>query len=149
MSACDAERTFVNPHAVFQAWLAVHDTMVFERLKNDKPAFKSLGFSGYEIETLEKQVTSDTPKCLSMTIADGDNNIVTTEVLLSQKFDGCLVGALLHSFGIAASDISAETLIDVCALYEARRLGLRDRRGLAREITKLRDRCMTKAVNIR
>jgi hypothetical protein len=122
----------------------VHDTKVFERLKNDKSAFKSLGFSDYEIETLEKQ-TTDTSKCLTMTVTDGNNGIVTTVVLLSQKFDGCLVGALLQSFGIATSDISAETLIDTCVLYEGRRIGLRDREGLAREIPKLRDRCIAGA----
>jgi hypothetical protein len=127
----------------------VHDTKVFERLKNNKPAFKSLGFSDYEITTLEKQVTSDSPKCLTMTITDGNNNIVTTIILLSEKFDGCLVGGLLNSFGIAASDISAKTLIDVCVLYEGRRLGLRDRQGLTQESPRLRDLCIAKAGEIK
>jgi hypothetical protein len=88
------------------------------RLKYDKPAFKSLGFSDYEIETLEKQVTSESPKCLTMTVTDGNNGIVTTVILLSERFNSCLVSGMLSSFGIAASDISAETLIDVCVLYE-------------------------------
>jgi hypothetical protein len=127
----------------------VHDTKVFARLKNDKPAFKSLGFSDYELETLEKQVTSDSPKCLTMTLADGDNGIVNTVVLLSEKFDGCLVGALLSSFGVTAPDINAETLIDVCVLYEGRRLGLRDRQGLARESSRLRNVCIAKAGEIK
>ncbi|KJC55302.1 hypothetical protein UB31_02215 [Bradyrhizobium sp. LTSP849] len=96
----------------------VHDTKVFARLKYDKPAFKSLGFSDYEIETLEKQVTSESPKCLTMTVTDGNNGIVTTVILLSERFNSCLVSGMLSSFGIAASDISAETLIDVCVLYE-------------------------------
>jgi hypothetical protein len=123
----------------------VHETKVFARLKTDKPAFKSLGFSDYEIEMLEKQVTSDSPKCLTMTITDGNNGIVTTIILLSEKFDGCLVSALLSSFGIAASDISARSLIDVCILYEGRRRGVRDRQGLARAIPELRNLCITRA----
>jgi hypothetical protein len=127
----------------------VHDTKVFERLKNDKPAFKLLGFSDYEIATLEKQVTSDSPKCLTVTITDGNNGIATTVMLLSEKFDSCLVGGLLNSFGIAASDINAETLIDVCVLYEGRRLGLRDRQGLAREASRLRNVCIAKAGEIK
>jgi hypothetical protein len=127
----------------------VHDPQVFARLKNDKPAFKSLGFSDYELETLERQVTSDSPKCLTMTIADGNNDIVTTVILLSEKFDGCLVRALLSSFGITASDINAETLIDVCVLYEGRRLDLRDRQGLTRESSRLRNVCIAKAGEIK
>ena len=79
----------------------------------------------------------------------GKNNVTVTVILLSEKFDRCLVVGVLNSFGIAASDISAETLIDVCALYDGRRLGLRDRQSLAREIPKLRDLCITKAEAIR
>lgn len=127
----------------------VHDTKVFARLKYDKPAFKSLGFSDYEIETLEKQVTSESPKCLTMTVTDGNNGIVTTVILLSERFNSCLVSGMLSSFGIAASDISAETLIDVCVLYEGRRRGLRDRQSLTRENPKLRNLCITKAGDIR
>ncbi|MBR0857123.1 hypothetical protein [Bradyrhizobium liaoningense] len=127
----------------------VHDTKVFERLKYDKPAFKSLGFSDYEIETLEKQVTSESPKCLTMTVTDGNNGIVTTVILLSERFNNCLVSGVLSSFGIAASYISVETLIDVCILYEGRRRGLRDRQSLTRETPKLRDLCITKAGDIR
>jgi len=125
--------------------LIVHDTKVFVRLKNDKPSFKSLGFSDELMALLEKQVTSDTPKCLATTISDETNNITVTVILLSEKFDSCLLGGLLSSFGIAASDISAETLIDVCVLYEGRQLGLRDRKSLIREAPRLRNVCLAKA----
>ncbi len=127
----------------------IHDTKVFVRLKNDKPAFKTLGFADYELELLENQVTSDSPKCLTMTLTDGSNNIFTTIILLSEKFDRCLVVAELASFGIAASDISAETLIDVCVLYEGRRRGLRGRQDLTREIPGLRNLCIKQAADIR
>lgn len=122
-----------------------HDAKVFSRLRNDKSAFSSLGLPDNILETLQRQVTSDTGKCLNMTITDEKNNIVNTIVLVSEKFDGCLISGLLNTFGIAASDISARTLIDVCILYEGRRRGLRDRGSLAREISKLRELCMTTA----
>jgi hypothetical protein len=136
--------------------LIFHDTKVFSRLKDDKPAFNSVGIPDNVLRALEKQ-TTDTSRCLNMTITDGKNNIVNTIVLVSEKFDGCLVHALLHSFGIRESDseingadvsapeISAQTLIDVCILYEGRRREFRDRQSLAGEITKLRDLCIAKA----
>ena len=123
----------------------VHDTKVFSRLKNDKPSFKVLGFSDDIVTMLEARVTSDSPKCLTMTITDGKNNIVTTIILLSEKFDNCLVSGLLDSFGLTVSEINVKSLIDVCVLYEGRRRGLRDRRSLTEEIPKLRDLCITKA----
>ena len=125
--------------------LIVHDTKVFARLKNDNPAFKSLGFSDEMIAFLEKQVTSDSPKCLTTTITDEENNITGTVILLSEKFDSCLLIGLLSSFGIASSDISAETLIDACVLYEGRRQSLRDRQSLTQESARLRKLCIAKA----
>jgi hypothetical protein len=127
----------------------VHDSKVFERLKTDKPAFNVLGITDSTLNFLEKQVTSDSPKCLTMTITDGKNNIVNTVVLLSEKFDACLTGALLNSFGINASDIGAKTLIDVCVLYEGRRRGLRDRESLTQEAPNLRNACLAKAEEIK
>lgn len=124
--------------------LIVHDTKVFARLKNDKPAFKSLGFSDEMIAFLEKQVTSDSPKCLTTTITDKKNSITGTVILLSEKFDSCLLSGLLNSFGSAASNINAETLIDVCVLYEGRRIGLRDRKSLIQEAPRLRTICIAK-----
>jgi len=121
-----------------------HDAKAFSRLRDDKPAFNSLGLPDNVLRALEKQAT-DTSRCLSMTVTDEKNNIVNTIVLVSEKSDGCLVSGLLNSFGITASDISAKTLIDVCILYEGRRRGVRDRQGLAREIPKLRNLCITKA----
>jgi len=126
-----------------------HDSKVFSRLKTDKPAFNSLGLPDNILEALEKQVTSDTTKCLNMTITDEKNNVFTTIVLLSEKFDGCLVGGLLDSFGVTASDADAKALIDVCILYEGRRRGLRDRQSLTQEIPKLRYLCTTKTGVIR
>jgi hypothetical protein len=122
----------------------VHDTKVFSRLKNDKPSFNVLGFSDDIIGMLEKR-TPDDAKCVTMTVSDGQNNVVTTIVLLSEKFDGCLVRGLLDSFGIAASDINVRALIDVCVLYEGRRLGLRDRQSLIQETPRLHDLCIAKA----
>jgi hypothetical protein len=125
--------------------LIVHDTNVFERLKNDKPAFKALGFSDDLITMLEKQVKSDSPKCLTMTITDEKNNITSTVVLLSAKFDGCLTSAMLSAFGVVAPDIGTKALIDICVLYEARRLDIRDRESFAQEGPRLRNLCIASA----
>ena len=122
----------------------VHDTKVFSRLKNDKASFGILGFSPEIIEMLERR-TPEGAKCVTMTLSDGQNNVVTTIVLLSEKHDGCLVRALLDSFGVAAADIDAPALFDVCVLYEGRRSGLRDREGLSREFPRLRDGCLDRA----
>jgi hypothetical protein len=153
--AAAAGLTIERSPAKYSTVAIFHDPKVFSRLKNDKPAFNSVGIPDHALRALEHQVTSDTSKCLSMTIADGKNNIVDTIVLMSEKVDGCLVRALLNSFGITASDInasdasapeiSAQTLIDVCILYEGRRRELRDRQSLAGEITKLREICIAKA----
>lgn len=126
-----------------------HDAKVFSRLRDDKPAFNRLGLPNNILEDLEKQVTSDTGRCLSMTVTDEKNNIVNTIVLLSEKLDGCLVHGLLNSFGIQASDISARTLVDLCILYEGRRRGLRDRQSLTQEIPIIRQLCTTKAGEIK
>ena len=122
-----------------------HDTKVFDRLKNDKASFRSVGLSDNVLEMLEKKITTDDTKCVTMTIADGRNDVVNTIVLLSQKYDACLPFALLYSFGVSAPDINAKNLIDVCVLYEGRRRGVRDRQTLTEETPKLRDFCFTKA----
>jgi hypothetical protein len=80
-----------------------------------------------------------------MTITDEKNNILSTIILLSEKFDSCLIRGVLDSFGIAASDINVRTLVDVCVLYEGRRMGLRDRQSLDQEAPKLRALCIAKA----
>jgi hypothetical protein len=123
----------------------VHDTKVFERLRNDKAAFNVLGLPPNILAALERQVTSDSQKCLTMTITDEKNNILSTIILLSEKFDSCLIRGVLDSFGIAASDINVRTLVDVCVLYEGRRMGLRDRQSLDQEAPKLRALCIAKA----
>lgn len=127
----------------------VHDTKVFERLKNDKSSFKILGFSEYLVSKLEEQVTSDTPKCLAMTFADERAEITSTIILLSERADNCLSSGLLGSFGIVGtSDISTKTLTDVCVLYEGRRLGLRDRQSLKQAAPRLRNLCLAKTEEI-
>jgi hypothetical protein len=122
----------------------VHDSKVFSRLKDDKPSFGVLGFSEDIIKMLEKR-TPENAKCVTMTVSDGQNNVVVTIILLSKKFDGCLISGLLDSFGIAASDLNVRTLTDVCVLYEGRRLGLRDRQSLVQEAPRLLDKCIASA----
>ncbi len=142
--AAAAEMTIEHVPAKHSSFVVVHDSNVFARLKSDKPAFRGLGFSDEMMAMLEQRITSDSSKCLTMTISDGENNITGTIVLLSEKFDNCLTSALLNYFGILGSDINAKTLIDVCALYEGRRRGLRDRQSLTQEFQNLRDLCIAK-----
>jgi hypothetical protein len=123
----------------------VHDTKVFARLKNDKHSFSTLGIPDSIIALLERGVKDDT-KCIAVSVSDGQSNILFTVVLLSEKFDTCLVRGILESFGILASDIGVETLVSACVLYEGRRLGLRDRQNLLQQTPKLRERCLAKAV---
>jgi hypothetical protein len=122
----------------------IHASTVFGQLKTDKPLFNRLGIPDSILITLEKQVTSDTPKCLNMTITNEEENVTGTFILLSEKFDDCLLSGLLNAFGISAADINVKTLIDVCVLYEGRRRGLRDRQSLTQEMPKLRDLCIAR-----
>jgi hypothetical protein len=122
----------------------VHDTKVFSRLKNDKHSFSTLGIPDSIIALLERGVKDDT-KCIAVSVSDGQSNILFTVVLLSEKFDTCLVHGILESFGILASDIGVETLVSACVLYEGRRLGLRDRQNLLQQTPKLRELCLAKA----
>jgi hypothetical protein len=126
--------------------LIFHDTNVFSRLKNDKAAFLSLGIPDSVIKVLEEQASkSETTKCVTLTVTDAKNNITGTAILLSEKFDDCLLRGLLDSFGIGAAEISVKTLVDVCVLYEGRRRSLRNRQSLSQEIPRLRDLCLAKA----
>jgi hypothetical protein len=126
----------------------VHDTSVFSRLKNDKKSFSVLGIPDDVIEMLRQRLTDDA-KCITMSISDDNNNVILTTILLSEKFDSCLVSGLFGSFGILASEISTKTLTSACALYEGRRMGLRDRQSLSRETPRLVDLCLTRAREIK
>jgi hypothetical protein len=126
----------------------VHDSSAFSRLRNDKAAFHSLGLPDSLLTTLDRQI-SETSTCATLTLIDDKGDIRVTIVLLSEKFNVCLLSGLLNSFGIAPSDITAtdiddRALVDACILYEGRRLGLRDREGLIHEISKLRSLCLDK-----
>ena len=121
-----------------------HDTKVFSRLKDERQAFNSVGIPNDIIDDLRQRVTDDA-KCLSMTRTDDKNDIVFTIILLSEKSNDCLVSGLINSFGIRASSISIAMLVDACVLYEARRLGLRDRQSVAQETSRLRNACLNKA----
>lgn len=128
-----------------------HDTKVFTRLKSDKQAFRAVGLPDHIIDFLDQKATHDA-RCLTMTRTDDDMNIVLTVVLSSQQtdFDGCLVGGLLNSFGIkSAQTVNASDLVSACVLYEARRVGLRDRQQLSEQASTLRDGCQKKTEDSR
>jgi hypothetical protein len=132
------DRTLASSIAVFR------DSNVFSRLRNDKRSFASLGIPDWVIDKLSNSITDDNPKCFTMSLTDAQNNIYLTVILLSQQSNDCLHDGLLESFGVRASAIETENLVNVCMLYEGRRLGFRDRQSLSRESSKLRDKCLTK-----
>jgi hypothetical protein len=126
----------------------VHDSAAFSRLRNDKTAFRSLGLPESLLMKLESQI-SETSTCATLTLIDDKGDIRVTIVLLSEKFNVCLLSGLLNSFGIVpidltVTDIDARSLADACILYEGRRLGLRDRESLTNNISKLQSLCLAK-----
>jgi hypothetical protein len=121
-----------------------HDTNVFSRLKADRKSFSALGIPDDVIDDLKGRITDDA-KCISSTRTDDQNNIVFTVILLSEKFNECLIGGLNDSFGVRSMDVSIGALLSACVLYEGRRRGLRDRQSLSQESPKLRDVCLAKA----
>jgi hypothetical protein len=126
----------------------VHDSTAFSRLRNDKAAFRSLGIPEGLLTKFESQI-SETSTCATLTLTDDKADIRVTIVLLSEKFNVCLLSGLLNSFGIhaidvTATDIDARSLTDACILYEGRRLGLRDRESLTSNMSKLQNICLAK-----
>jgi hypothetical protein len=57
----------------------------------------------------------------------------------------CLSNGLAHAFGVSDSAPDADGLLNACALYEGRRLGLRDRQGLSAAFSRLRRTCLSKS----
>jgi hypothetical protein len=123
--------------------LIIHDTKVFDRLKNDKQTFRVLGIPNDIISDLANRVADDA-KCLTMTRSDNEQNIFITIILLSEKLEahGCMISGLINSFGVHAREIDDKTLLGTCILHEGRRLGFRNRDSLSGEMAGLRDRCL-------
>jgi hypothetical protein len=125
-----------------------HDTNVFSRLKTDRQSFTALGIPDDVIDDLRQRITDDA-KCISTTRTDDKNNIIFSVILLSEKFNNCLIGGLNNSFGLHSLHVNIRTLIDGCVLYEGRRRGLRDRQSLSQETPRLRDLCLSRAGEIK
>jgi hypothetical protein len=108
-----------------------------------------MGVPDHFIETLIEK-SGDDARCVTMTTTDREANIDLTVILSSQQSDfrGCLVGGLLNSFGIRPSEIvSAREMVSACVLYEARRIGLRDRQHVSEQVSELRKKCLQRAEN--
>jgi hypothetical protein len=114
---------------------------VFSRLKTEA---KALGIPEDVIDDLRQRIADDA-RCIAASRTDDKNNIVFTVILLSEKFDECLIGGLNYSFGLRSLHIGIRTLISACVLCEGRRRGLPDRQGLFQETPRLRELCLTKA----
>jgi hypothetical protein len=128
------------------AIIIIHDTNVFTRLKADRGAFSVMGVPDFFIYELQKRY-AEAPDmtCINISTDDKDSNVVFTTILVSKKFDSCLIGGLFQAYGVETLDINSKSLDDVCILYEGRKLGLRDRESLTQQMPKLRDLCTTKS----
>jgi len=70
-----------------------HDTKVFSRLKTDRQAFTALGIPDDVLDDISQRVPDDA-KCFTTTRTDAKGDIVFTVILLSEKFNDCLMGGL-------------------------------------------------------
>jgi hypothetical protein len=123
--------------------IAVHDTNVFVRLRNDKRSFGALGIPEFMVDSIAAKIPADA-KCSYSTFSDSGHDLNATIIMLSEKFDDCLTQGIFHGFGILTKDASASALLDTCVLYEGRRLSIRERDSLDRERTRLIDLCVKK-----
>src|SRR5271165_5487167 len=100
-SIADAAGKTVDRSLKNVAIVIVHDTNVFTRLKADKDAFSVLGIPDLFVNELQKRAAaSSTMKCINISTDENDKNIVFTTVLISEKFDSCLIGGLFQAFGV-------------------------------------------------
>jgi hypothetical protein len=144
----DATGEKIDPSVKRSTIAIFHDTQVFSRLKNDRRSFTNLGIPDDTLDRMQQRVKGDA-KCIYETRSDDAGNIFLTVILLSDNFNECLIHGLINSFGIHGADANIRTLVSACILYEGRRLGLRDRQSLSREVSKLRDICFAKAGGIK
>jgi antitoxin HicB len=123
--------------------IVIHDTRAFERLKNDKNSFSVLGLTDAMLLELEKQ-TKDGLKCQSVSFVDRNHDIISTLIMISEKYHDCLFQGIFQSFGVKLTDNRLRTLVNLCVLYEARRLGIRERQELHREGARIALDCLNK-----
>jgi hypothetical protein len=124
----------------------IHDSKVFDRLKNDKKSFGQLGISVDVIETLAAQ-TPDNAKCLYTNFIDDNHEIKSSMILLSERFNECLVTGLFHSFGIVhKNDDDFRSIMTVCLLYQALSIEKRTREELLNDSGALVEQCTRKAL---
>lgn len=145
-SIADAAGKTVDRNLKRVAIVIVHDTNVFTRLKTDRDAFSVFGIPDFFIHEFKKRYVEDPAMtCINTSTDDKDNNVVFTTILVSKKFDVCVIGGLFNAFGVDSLKVDIKSLSDVCVLYQGRKLGLRDRQSLTQEMPKLRDLCATKS----
>ena len=128
--------------------LVVHDENAFTRLRNDKKSFEELGLPPFVIEAIDKQASQDA-KCFTSTFSDSSADITLTVILLSDKYNGCLVRGLFDAFGVrirdGEEDFVLKYLMKVCLLYEGRRRGLRTREQLRGQQSALATGCIERS----
>lgn len=139
----DASRIEVDRTKKDHVLLVIQDRNVFSRLKDDRSYFSSLGIPADILNLLASQLKDDT-KCLFGTFPKGrrdSHDIGASVVLLSTEYAQCLPKIIFHTFGIIADKADLSAILSACALYEGRRRGIRERRALADERSKLIAEC--------
>jgi hypothetical protein len=123
----------------------VHDSKVFDRLKNDRKSFSRLGISESSLDVLASKTVEGT-KCAFDSFISEKQDINATIILLSEQFDDCLIAGLFHNFGVVRSGSDLKSIMSVCVLYQARRLGKRERDELSNDVGAIVDPCVKKAL---
>jgi len=128
----------------------IHDSKVFDRLKNDKKSFGQLGIDADTIEVLAAQ-TSDNAKCVEAIFAGDNHEIKSSIILLSERFNECLIRGLFRSFGVVPNGVvhdndDFKSIMAICLLYQARSIEKRTREGLLNNSGALVELCTRKAL---
>src|SRR5262245_51161381 len=125
--------------------LIFHQEKVFDRLRNDRNAFRQYGMPDAVIDQFIEHSPPDT-QCHFSTFTDEDKgNVEGTILLLGERYHDCLIWGLFRSFGVVTKSGDLQALVSACMLYEARRIGIRNREGIQRESARLADVCLRKS----
>jgi hypothetical protein len=123
----------------------VHDTKVFDRLKNDRKSFAQLGISESSLDVLASKAVEGT-RCAFSSFVSEKQDINATVILLSEQFDDCLINGLFHNFGVVRPGSELKSIMSVCLLYQARRLGRRAREEFSGDVGAIIEPCMKKSL---
>jgi hypothetical protein len=123
----------------------IHDSKVFDRLKNDNKSFGQLGIAPNAIDIIAAN-TPDNAKCRYSTFTDDNHEIKLSIILLSEQFNECLVSGLFRAFGVMHNNNDFSSIMSVCLLYQALSIEKRTREVLSNNDGALIEQCTRKAL---